>query len=328
MPDYIKLIGGRIEYNKKPGKPTVIKVVKDNSVPRDDLYKSGTIHTGQGEPPNSRSRPTPKPKQVAGKPITNGKLLRPGGANGGPSKFASRPAAARPIPQSIPQARSQPVGRPIPQQTPQTPLRPQPAASQSQHLPQPTTAQSRPVPQPVAAVNGISHGRNLSSSSNNRAPPPPPPPPTQPSATKNVHRALFDLAGKPNSTELSFTKDDLFEVLQKEDNGITSTYAFSIDLHQSSMLTMCKVGVSPKEYQVQVKRVRLLSKVGPPHHTSRRSITPYMRLLPLFHHQPQTVFVPQSRQKPSQRHLPHQPNALLELVAANQLRRLHPEIAR
>lgn len=97
----------RIEYNKKPGKPAQVKVVKDPAVTRDDMYKSGTIHTGPGEPPNSISRPTPKGKQAAAKPITKGKLLRPGGPGGGPSKLASRPAQPRhttqpkPLPQPV-----------------------------------------------------------------------------------------------------------------------------------------------------------------------------------------------------------------------------------
>ena len=169
----------RIEYNKKPGKPATIKVVKDNAVPRDDIYKSGTIHTGQGESPNSVSRPTPKGKPKAAKAITKGKLLRPGGPGGGPSKLAARPAASRPVPQAraLP---GQQQARPVPQlpQTAASQLRqvPQPVAAQSRPIPQPAASQSRPVPQPVATLgNGISHGRTDSSSSVNRAPPPPPP---------------------------------------------------------------------------------------------------------------------------------------------------------
>jgi hypothetical protein len=98
FPTYMQLTQSSIEYNKKPGKPAQVKVVKDATVPRDDLYKSSTIHTGPGEPPNSISKPTPKGKQIAAKPITKGKLLRPGGPGGGPSKLASRPAQPRPVP--------------------------------------------------------------------------------------------------------------------------------------------------------------------------------------------------------------------------------------
>nr|AAA67877.1 myosin I heavy chain [Aspergillus nidulans] len=67
-------IGPEIEYNKKPGKLATVKVVKDGS--QVDSYKSGTIHTGPGEPPNSVSKPTPRGKQVAARPVTKGKLLR------------------------------------------------------------------------------------------------------------------------------------------------------------------------------------------------------------------------------------------------------------
>ena len=213
-------------------------MVKDNSVPRDDIYKSGTIHTGQGEPSSSRSRPTPKPKQVASKPITNGKLLRPGGPKGGPSKFTSRSAAVRPVPQPTPQAR-----------TPQAPLRSQPTTSQSRPIPQPATVNAKPIPQPLAAVNGVGHSRNLSSSSSNRAPPPPPPPaptpaPTQASPPKDVHRALYDFKGKPGSTELSLTKDERLEVLQKEDNGIRLP---SLMITKSYILIPCKDGGWPRE---------------------------------------------------------------------------------
>ncbi|ORY05684.1 P-loop containing nucleoside triphosphate hydrolase protein [Clohesyomyces aquaticus] len=172
-------IGDSIDYNKKPGKPAQIKAVKDPAVPRDDLYKSGTIHTGPGEPPNSISRPTPKGKQIAAKPITKGKLLRPGGPGGGPSKLSHRPAQ--------------------PRQT-------TPAASQS-----------RPVPQPVAALsNGTSHARNQSSSST-RAPPPPPPA-APPAPKEPSYRARYDFAGQ-SAGELSLKEGEVILVTQKEGNG-------------------------------------------------------------------------------------------------------------
>ena len=171
---------------------------------RDDLYKSGTIHTSQGEPANSVSRPTPKGKPKAGKPITQGKLLRPGGPGGGPSKLASRPAAARPIPQPTPSQPQQ--SRPTPAQTPRP-------------VPQPVASQSRPVPQPLAAVNGVGHGRNDSTSSVTRAPPPPPPPAAPPATKKDTYKALYDFAGQ-SQNELTLLKDEIIEVLQKESNGM------------------------------------------------------------------------------------------------------------
>jgi len=168
-----------------------VKAVKDPAVPRDDTYKSGTIHTGAGEPPNSVSKPTPKGKQVAAKPITKGKLLRPGGPGGGPSKLASRPAQARQVP---------------------------PAAAS---ITTPITSQPRPVPQSVAALsNGTAHGRTPSSSSNRIPPPPPPPPPpaAAPAPREPTYRALYDFQGQSDG-ELSIKKDEIILITQKESNG-------------------------------------------------------------------------------------------------------------
>ncbi|GAB7356705.1 hypothetical protein MBLNU459_g7411t1 [Dothideomycetes sp. NU459] len=199
-------IGDTIQYNKKPGKPSTIKVVKDSTVPRDDLYKSGTIHTGPGESPSSVSKATPKGKQVAGKPITSGKLLRPGGPGGQPSKLASRPAAqSRPVPQA----------RPIPQAVPQ------PAAAQQQPVAR-AIPQAVPVPQPVASLNGTTHTRNVSSASTASArvvPPPPPPPPAAVAPPKEPQfKALYDFVGQ-TSGELSMRKDEIILITQKESNG-------------------------------------------------------------------------------------------------------------
>lgn len=168
---------------------------------RDDLYKSGTIYTGPGEPPNSQSRPTPRPKQVAGKPITKGKLLRPGGPGGGPSRLAARPAASRPIPQAIPQSAPSAA----------LPTQPRP-------VPSVQTSTQRMVPQPLAAINGINHGRSESASSTERSLPPPPPPAAPPAARNCTYRALYDFMGQ-NPNELSIRKNDIIEVMQKEGNG-------------------------------------------------------------------------------------------------------------
>lgn len=173
----------RIEYNKKPGKPTTIKVIKDPSVARDDIYKSGTIHTGPGEPPNSQSKPTPRGKRVAAKPITKGKLLRPGGPGG-------------------------PGGRPQPQvpQYSQT----GPATPSTYHEPQQVTLAAENL-----HVNGTSHSRNHSAASSIAKAPRPPPPSAQ---KKDTYKALYAFTGQSNN-ELTIGKDEVIEVLQKESNG-------------------------------------------------------------------------------------------------------------
>ncbi|KAH1465760.1 hypothetical protein KXX13_002326 [Aspergillus fumigatus] len=178
-------IADHIEYNKKPGKLATVKVVKDPAVARDDSYKSGTIHTGPGEPANSVSKPTPRPKQVSARPVTKGKLLRPGGPGGGPSKLAARPT---------------PAAQPLPRATPQ-PAEPQPAA--------------RAVPQPVAAV-AASHTRTGSTASV-RAPPPPPPA-AAPAPKKPTAKVLYDFNSQ-QSNELSIKAGEIVQIVSKEGNG-------------------------------------------------------------------------------------------------------------
>jgi len=153
--------------------------MKDPAVPRDDTYKSGKIHTGPGEPPNSVSRPTPRGKQVAGRPITKGKLLRPGGPNGGPSKLASRPAQSRPTPPATNR-----VGTVVPQ------------------------------PKPQSNVNGFAHAQAQPSTT--RAPPPPPPPPA--ASKEPTYRVIYDFQGQ-TSGEMSVTKDEVITIVRKESNG-------------------------------------------------------------------------------------------------------------
>lgn len=219
-------ISEAISYNKKPGKLATVKVVKDSTVPRDDLYKSGTVHTGPGEPPNSVSKPTPKAKSIPGKPITSGKLLRPGGPGGQPSKLASRPASqSRPVPQARPLPSGNqgipagiPAGLPssnqgLPSGVPSSGLvnTPEAAAAAVQ-----AALGQKPVPAPVAALNGA----GLSRSGSGRAPPPPPPPAAAAAPPKEPQfRAMYDFAGQ-TSGELSLTKDEIILITQKENNGM------------------------------------------------------------------------------------------------------------
>ncbi|KAF7591496.1 class II myosin [Aspergillus hancockii] len=186
-------ISENIEYNKKPGKLATVKAIKDAATPPNiDNYKSHTIHTSPGEPASSVSKPTPRPKQVAARPVTTGKLLRPGGPGGGPSKLASRPAPkARPLPQSQPTAV-------------QPPPAPQPAAV------------PRPVPLPVAAVAAASHTRTASSGSV-RAPPPPPPA-SPPAPKKATAKVLYDFSSG-QSNELDIRAGEIVQIVSKEGNG-------------------------------------------------------------------------------------------------------------
>lgn len=71
-----------VDYAKKKEKRAQIKFVKDETVQKDDQYKSHSVHVPSGEPSNSRSRPLPRRKAGVVRPITQGKRLK----KGGPSK--------------------------------------------------------------------------------------------------------------------------------------------------------------------------------------------------------------------------------------------------
>ncbi|GAP85408.1 putative myosin-1 [Rosellinia necatrix] len=187
-------VGETIEYAKKPGKMQVVKVLKD-SPQTVDFYKSGAIHTQPGEPPSSVSRPMPRANPVPPRPIARGKLIKPGGPGGRPSRLTgARSNAGRSSSAVVPAPRPVPV--------------PTPAAAA--HTP-------RPVPTPAAAfANSIpSHTRNKSSTSSARPPPPPPPSPPKP---KIMARVLYDFASQ-RENELSIRAGDIIEVVQKENNG-------------------------------------------------------------------------------------------------------------
>ena len=185
-------VSNEIQYAKKPGKMATVKAVQDPKIPRDDMYKSGQIFTGPGESPSSVSKSTPRGKRVAGKPISKGKLIKPGAPGGGPSKLAQRPAA---------QTKPAPVARPLPSGG-------QPAAAAA------AISSSRPTPQPAASLtNGTSHQANTSIS---RAPPPPPPLPSAPK--EPTYRALYDFNGQ-TEPELTLTKGEIVLITNKEGNG-------------------------------------------------------------------------------------------------------------
>ncbi|ORY57166.1 myosin-5 [Pseudomassariella vexata] len=177
-------IGESIEYAKKPGKMQLIKVIKDSPQPV-DYYKSGAVHTQPGEPPSSGSRPTPKGKPVPPRPITRGKLIKPGGPGGRPSRIQN----ARPT------ASSTTKRGPASLQTP------------------------RPVPTPATVTSSIpSHTRNQNSASSTSRMPPPPPPAAPPAKAKMQAKVLYDFAGQKEN-ELTVKAGDIIEVVQKENNG-------------------------------------------------------------------------------------------------------------
>ncbi|KAI1436841.1 P-loop containing nucleoside triphosphate hydrolase protein [Xylaria sp. CBS 124048] len=190
-------IAETIEYAKKPNKMQVVKVLKD-SQQAVDYYKSGAVHTQPGESPSSVSRPMPRANPVPPRPITRGKLIKPGGPNGRPSRLtASRPNATKPGP-AAPTPRAAPV----------------PAVMQSPR-PAPTPAAAHPAR--PAGSSSPGHTRNKNSTSSVRAPPPPPPP-APPAKPKIMAKVLYDFTSQ-RENELSIRAGDIIEVVQKENNG-------------------------------------------------------------------------------------------------------------
>jgi len=170
-----------IEYAKKPGKMQIVKVLKD-SQQASDYYKSGAVHTQSGEPASSVSRPMPARKPVPPRPILRGRLIKPGGPGGRPSRLTgNRPNAAKRGPAAV-----------------QTP---------------------RSVPTPAAVTSNIpNHTRNQSSTSSARAPPPPPPPPAPPARGKPQAKVLYDFTSQ-RENELTIKAGEIIEIVQKENNG-------------------------------------------------------------------------------------------------------------
>lgn len=221
-----------IEYAKKPGKMQLIKVAKDSSS-KQDFYKSGTVHTSQGQPPNSVSRPLPKGKPVAAKPFTKGRLIRPGGPGGRPSKITSTPAR-----------NTQPVN--------------QPAASQPRPIPQPAaqTPASYAVPSHTKNVPSASSGRSI----------PPPPPPAPPASKEPQYRVLYDFTGQ-SANEVTMKKDDLVTIIQKENNGKIPSY-----LSCNKQLTFHRMVACKDIYRPRLGTLSISPRRGPtPTTTSRRT---------------------------------------------------------
>lgn len=175
---------------------------------------------------------------MAAKPITKGKLLRPGGP-GGPDG----PGGAR--------------------------SRPQPRVPQFSET-TPTTRSRYSEPQQVTLapaiqhVNGTLHSRNHSTSSVAKAPPPPPPS----AQKKDTYKALYAFIGQSNN-ELTIEKDEVIEVLQKESNGKPTLLSTLVRLSTPGMFKVGKsiqtllTGSRHCRVVVGQKTGRLLTRLGP-----------------------------------------------------------------
>lgn len=133
----------------------VIKFVKDETVPRDDVYKSHQVSVPSGDPAGSSSWPPAARKAGVAKPIGQGKLLRPGGPG--------QSTAAVPLTTSVSPIVADVDTQPRPKPTP----KPTPAA---RALPGASTSTSSRLPSAPPAAAGLA----------GRAAPPPPGRPSLP----------------------------------------------------------------------------------------------------------------------------------------------------
>ncbi|KAJ7269424.1 microfilament motor [Mycena haematopus] len=185
------LISPTMTYSKKKDKKAEIKFIKDETVKKDDLYKSHTVHVPSGEPAGSLSRPPAKRKPGIVRPITQGKLLKAGGPSDKPKPASKPKPTARPLPGKT---TTSAVGAPVIQAKPAAP-KPAPTSSSAAVRAPPTKRTSVAAP-----------------------PPPPPPPPAAPAKPAvPMYRAKFDFAGEEG--EMTLAKDDLVELLEQDDNG-------------------------------------------------------------------------------------------------------------
>lgn len=128
----------RIDYSKKKDKRAQIKAIKDETIKKDDMYKSHAIHVPSGEPPNSTSRPPAKRKPGVVRPITSGKLLKAGGPSQKPKSISRPKPAVQPLPgKSVPSEAS----RPTPVSASASAIRQPPHAPKRESLPPPPAAE-------------------------------------------------------------------------------------------------------------------------------------------------------------------------------------------
>ncbi|KAE8228548.1 hypothetical protein CF326_g6515 [Tilletia indica] len=186
-----------LEYTKKKEKKAHIVFKKDETVPRDDVYKSSTVLVPTGEPAGSLSRPPARRKPGVVRPVTSGRLIRPGG-----------PSAARPRPtNSTPRAIPKPAQK-LPSGMPSAATSGMPAASNGVSAGAAAARIGAGAGAKAAAAAGP--GRVPS------APPAPPAPPAAPSVP--MHKALYAYATS-NDGEMALVEGELVEVVTKENNG-------------------------------------------------------------------------------------------------------------
>ncbi|KAG0057410.1 class II myosin [Gryganskiella cystojenkinii] len=177
-------IGPQFEFIKKKNKNGNIKWVKDDRA-KTETYKSHVVTAPSGEPANSPSWPPAERRPKPVRPITTGKLIRRGGPQKSNASQGNRrpPAATNAAPRVVPVVNAAVNNQRAPAHTP--------AAASST----PVKRQAPPPAPPAAAPNT------------------PPPPPAKP-----MYKAIYNFESEDGG-EVSFAKEDVMEILEKDENG-------------------------------------------------------------------------------------------------------------
>ncbi|KAG9016066.1 class II myosin [Tulasnella sp. 427] len=197
------IIAPQIEYAKKKEKKATITFQRDETVQKDDVYKSHMVRVASGEPANSVSRPPAKRKQREARPITKGKLLRAGGPTG-------------PKPAAVSKSKPKPQAQPLPNQTtPAAAVRPPAFTSTPAAKPAPVAT---PAAAALKAASKAPASNRLSMAPPAPPPPPPPPPPVEEDEPEqDRYRAIYAFGGQEG--EMSLEKGDVVELIEKDANG-------------------------------------------------------------------------------------------------------------
>ncbi|KAF9434267.1 class II myosin [Entomortierella beljakovae] len=182
-------IGPTFEYVKKKGKNGNIKFVKDDRV-NTATYKSHVVTVPSGEAADSGSWPPCERMAKPVRPITSGKLIR----KGGPQRMNQSQGSRRP-PASNNNAASN-ARAPV-----QSAARTPPSSN--------TAARTPPASSPAAAAT---------TPAKRQVPMPPAPAPAPVAPSKPMYKAIYNFESE-DSGEVSFVKDDVMEILEKDDNG-------------------------------------------------------------------------------------------------------------
>ncbi|KAI8075059.1 P-loop containing nucleoside triphosphate hydrolase protein [Gongronella butleri] len=230
----------QIQYKKKGNKPVSLQFVRDETIKRDDVYKSHVVRVPTGEPANSESAGL-----ISSKPAVSSYQHRappaaarrgPPAAAAAPSSLSQRPTPPPPGPRPAvgggirppgiggvrppapPLANARPgINKPPAPAAPSGGIRPPIVSAFKPAAPAPSAANysnnarasviaPRPAPAPAAAATP------------RRAPPPPPPPIAAKPAGPPQYKALYPFQSAEDG-EIAFQKDAILEILEKDENG-------------------------------------------------------------------------------------------------------------